>query len=579
MNDNTLLISDGTQRNWSRLSFNHYNKLTSRANKSKSQKLITPDKYIDGIHLSEILYNIKHSTYNCRDIFTYLCQQKLSHIGDKINIKKFLSEYKLSADINLNIPEDIILDTQLDWLGYLYQAYTPEGKRNLQGMYYTNEDIVQKMLCDIDTENGYSFLDPCCGTGSFLMNVNAKSLSQLYGIDSDCIAVMIAKANLIALYPNDDTYPQIYCEDFLGNDIFYQSKIQGVLFDYIYTNPPWGVSRGNSYTSTIIKSKERSSLFFTKAFMLLKPLGKMSFLLPSALLKVKIHQDFRSFVLNETKIDKISIYKERFNGVYTDFFSISVTKQGNNGSQSYCVSKDGESINVVIPISARQTEIEINSSKENDILTKIEALGCYKLKDSIWALGVVTGDNKNKIKSCKLSEDYEAIYTGKNIDKYALTSPTNYIKYDRTQLQQCAKDAIYRSPEKLVYKFISKTLCFAYDNSSSLFLNSANILIPNIEGMSIKTVMAFLNSDIFAYYYKKKHSDIKILKSNLMALQFPRVTPLQDEEITQLVNSVLNGNTKAIESINEYIFCIYDFTTNMKTEIKKELYGNTIIRT
>lgn len=573
MNDNALLISNGTQRNWDKLSLNHYNKLTSRANKSKSEKLIKPDNYICGECLDVVISQIKNSPYSCYDIFTYLCHLKLSHINNQTNVERFLSEYKLSTDVSIYVPESVMSDTKNDWLGYLYQAYTPEGKRNIQGMYYTNKEVVKKMLYDVDLDDSNTFLDPCCGTGAFLMNANSKSLSQLYGIDNDNIAVMITKANLIALYPNDDTYPQIYCEDFLDDSMFFQSQIQNLKFDYIYTNPPWGINRVKSYSSTIINSKERSSLFFIKAFMLLKPTGRMSFLLPSALLKVKVHHDFRLFVLSKTTIKKISLYKEKFNGVYTDFFSINVTKQSPKGLQTYCVSRENKLSNIVIPIIEGQSEIEIYSSKENDILKIVENLGYHNLGDSIWALGIVTGDNKNKIKTVQLSEDYETIYTGKDVNKYTLTTPTKYIKYDRSQLQQCAKDEIYRYPEKLVYKFISKTLCFAYDNNSSLFLNSANILIPKIEGMSIKTVLAFLNSDIFAYYYRKRYLDIKVLKNNLTTLPFPQITPMQNKEITQMVDLVLNGDKKVIERINEYIYSIYSLTTNMKTEIKKELYG------
>lgn len=579
MSDNTLLISNETQRNWRRLSSDYYNKLTSRANKSKSEKRIKPDSYLCGEGLDIVISQIENSPYTCHDIFTYLCHQKLSYINNQTNVERFLSEYKLSTDIRIHVPKEILLDTQNDWLGYLYQACTPEGKRNLQGMYYTSKEIVKKMLSDVDLDTYDTFLDPCCGTGAFLMNANSQSLSQLYGIDNDDIAVMITKANLIALYPHDSTYPQIYCEDFLENSMFLQSKIQELRFDYIYTNPPWGVSRVKSYSPTVITSKERSALFFTKAFTLLKASGRMSFLLPSALLKVKVHQEFRSFVLNKTTISKISLYKEKFNGVYTDFFSLSVTKQPSNGFQIYCVSREDKLINIAIPISEKQTEIVIFSSKENDIIKTIESLGRYNLGNSIWALGIVTGDNKNKIKTHQLGDDYEVIYTGKDVGKYTLAIPTKYIRYDRSQLQQCAKDEIYRCREKLVYKFISKTLCFAYDNNSSLFLNSANILIPKIEGMSTKTVLAFLNSDIFAYYYKKKYLDIKILKNNLLTLPFPQITSLQDKEITQLVDLVLNGDRRAIESINEYIFSIYSLTTNMKHEIKNEIYGNASTRT
>lgn len=576
MNDNSLLISNGTQRNWSRLSFSHHDKLTSRANKSRSGKRIKPNSYICGENLDIVISQIENSQHTCHDIFTYLCHQKLSHLSSQTNAERFLSEYQLRTDVSINVPENILSDTQNDWLGYLYQACTTEGKRNLQGMYYTNEEVVRKMLHDVDLDNcGVTFLDPCCGTGAFLMNANSRSLSQLYGVDNDDIAVMIAKANLIALHPDDNTYPQIYCEDFLEDSMFVQSKIQDLRFDYIYTNPPWGVSRVNAYSSAIIKSKERSSLFFTKAYMLLKANGRMSFLLPSALLKVKVHQDFRSFVLSKTTITKISLYKEKFNGVYTDFFSISITKQQPQELQTYYVSRGSNLVKMVAPISEGQTEIAICSSEENDILKKIKSLGCYNLGNSIWALGIVTGDNKNKIKKCKLSEAYEAIYTGKDVGKYTLATPANYIKYDRSQLQQCANDGIYRCKEKLVYKFISNKLCFAYDNNSRLFLNSANILIPKIEGMSIKTVLAFLNSDIFAYYYRKSYLDIKILKNNLIALPFPQITPQQNDEITQMVDLVLNGDKKAIERINEYITSIYSLTANMKTEIKKELYGNT----
>ena len=575
MNDNTLLISNGTQRNWRRLSSCHNNKLTSRANKSKSGKYIRPDGYTCVENLDVVISQIENSQNTRRDIFTYLCQQKLFRISNHSNVERFFSEYQLSTDVSVCVPEEVILDTQNDWLGYLYQACTPEGQRNLQGMYYTHVDVVKKMLNDVDLDSGSGiFLDPCCGTGAFLMSVNSKSLSQLYGVDNDDIAVMIAKANLIAMYPDDETYPQIYCEDFLEDSMFSESKIKSLKFDYIYTNPPWGISRVNSYSSSIIKSKERSSLFFAKAFMLLKTNGRMSFLLPSALLKVKVHQDFRAFVLNNTTITRISLYKEKFNGVYTDFFSISIAKRHPHNLQNYCVLRDNNLVNIVMPISKGQTEIELYSSKEKDILKIVDSFGCYNLGDSTWALGIVTGDNKNKIKKSKLSEDYEVIYTGKDVDKYTLYSPTNYIKYDRSQLQQCANDNIYRCQEKLVYKFISKTLCFAYDNTSSLFLNSANILIPKIEGMSIKTVLAFLNSDIFAYYYRKKYLDIKILKNNLIALPFPQITPIQNQEITQMVDGVLKGDNKTIDSINEYIFSMYNFTSDMRTEIKTELYGN-----
>ena len=272
------------------------------------------------------------------------------------------------------------------------------------------------------------------------------------------------------------------------------------------------------------------------------------------------------------------MFNDRFNGVFTDFFSITASCQDTVVEQKYFVKKNEQVIRIDKHIIGEETEIELNASDEQEILAQIEARGNDNLSNSIWALGVVTGDNKNKLKK-EQEKGYEAIYTGKDIGKYCLKSPSNYILYDRAQLQQCAKDEYYRCPEKLVYKFISKSLCFAYDNSLSLFLNSANILIPCIQGMSIKTVLAFLNSELFSYYYSKKFSDIKILKGNLMTLPFPKVSCQQDADISGLVNRVLEGESHLSDTINDYIYSLYGFSPSIVKKIKTDIYGNIDLST
>lgn len=573
MSNDSMLISDATRRNWEKLHTEGFDKLKCRANKSLSKKRIVPDNYIHRNGLDSIARQLMSCTHSNRDIFYCLCMQKLNHLPNNINIKRFASEYRSDVNIEFDLSDEVLSDTKRDWIGFLYQMRTPEGQRNIQGQYYTNFNVVNKMLSDVHLDHNQSFFDPCCGTGAFLMNVGAESLSQLYGVDNDEIAVMIAKANLIALYPDDIHYPRIYCEDYLDDTIFATGQTVDLQFDYIYTNPPWGICKTHQYRSDVIHSGERAALFFVKAFRQLKPEGYISFLLPSSLLKIKVHQDFRSFILRKTGIESISLYNERFNGVFTDFFSITATKKNSVDIQSYYVKKNEQLVWISKPVTESDTEIELNSLAEQEILAMVDARGFYNLKESVWALGVVTGDNKNKLKKEK-TEGYEPIYTGKDIGRYSLRNPSNYILYDRTQLQQCAKDEYYRCSEKLVYKFISKSLCFAYDNSSSLFLNSANILIPRIKGLSIKTVLAFLNSELFSYYYSKKFTDIKILKGNLMALPFPEITEQQNAEISDMVDSVLKGEQLFIEKINDYIYSLYGFSPTIVSKIKKALHGN-----
>ena len=575
MNNRSILISAATKRNWNKLNTESSDRLKYRANKSQSEKLIIPDNYISVDGLDSLINQITHCPHCDLDIFYCLCLQKLSSLPDNQNTRMFISEYKSNIDLKFDIPNTVLKDTRRDWLGFLYQVRIPEGQRNLQGQYYTSFTIVKDMLSGIAMQPDQSFFDPCCGTGAFLMNSGAKSLSQLYGVDNDEIAIMIAKANLIALYPYDNIYPQLFCQDYLDNIVPFSNNIVGKKFDFIYTNPPWGISKTHQYTYDPIHSGERSSLFFVKAFGQLKHQGKLSFLMPSSLLKIKVHQDLRSFIMTKSKIEGISLYNERFNGVYTDFFSITVSRQESVETQSYYVKRDGKALWINIT-NKETTDIELNGSDDQEILALIDKMGNDNLSHSIWALGIVTGDNKKKLKK-EGGKGYEAIYTGKDIGKYILKTPSNYIIYDRSELQQCARDEYYRCPEKLVYKFISRSLCFAYDNSSSLFLNSANILIPCIQGMSIKTVLAFLNSEIFSYYYSKKYADIKILKGNLMTLPFPKINCQQNAEISEMVDRLLAGEQPLSDTINDYIYSLYNFSPIIVNKIKKEVYGNTDI--
>lgn len=136
-----------------------------------------------------------------------------------------------------------------------------------------------------------------------------------------------------------------------------------------------------------------------------------------------------------------------------------------------------------------------------------------------------------------------------------------------------AKEKYYRAKEKLVYKFISNKLVFAYDNTASLFLNSANILIPQIPNMSIKTVLGFLNSELYQYLYCTLFSEIKILKGNLIELPFIGITQEQDNLISSYVQNILNGNDNYIINVQEEIYKLFNINDLQIKYIKEKING------
>lgn len=563
MNDNGIsktTISEATSRNWKRLHSNGSGRLMSRANKQLSTKTIVPVEYFsnkDNIAgIQRFVEYCKEQNYSAEEVIYSVGIRLLKDAGiyEKPHVQKVLSTLSTLSFLSFLSLQSLPSDEH-DLLGLLYQCFLIEGEKNRKGSYYTPFEVAQNMTKNLDFSKGQTFFDPCCGSGAFILSLEGASPNQIFGCDNDPVAVMIAKINLLLKFKTEIFEPQIILCDYL-------KKHFKLKFDYIISNPPWGAVVFDERNNPI-PTKESFSFFFERAFHQLADDGTIKFLLPESVLNVKCHRDFRKFLLENTEIKSITKYPGVFSGVQTKYIDIESKRTRRALSQldiiianNYSSSWDNECVIHKVKKSCfyltKNLNFNLLSDDDLEKVRKIISKGKYTLKDSIWALGVITGDNKNKVKS-RQGRGMEPIYTGKDIEAYTLKRPTKFIKYERSDFQQVAKDEIYRADEKLVYKFISKNLVFAYDDSKSLFLNSANILIPRIPGMSIKTVLAFLNSEMFRFLYKSLFGEIKILKGNLMELPFPEITPEMDEKLTKLVAKVLKGNKNAVKEIDNQI--------------------------
>ena len=157
------------------------------------------------------------------------------------------------------------------------------------------------------------------------------------------------------------------------------------------------------------------------------------------------------------------------------------------------------------------------------------------------------------------------ILKGSDVLKYRFAPTNNYIVFKPETFQQVAPVEFYRSPEKLLYRFICNQLVFAYDNSQTLSLNSCNILIPEVPRLNIKYILAILNSRVAQYYFKKKFNSVKILRSHIE--QIPIACPEMDEQedIISMVNVLLDAESSEaiLEQYNELdrkISAIYGMT-------------------
>ncbi len=561
------IISEATSRNWKRLRSKKHGRLMARANKQLSTKTIMPLEYFSNkdnvADIQRFVSFCKEKGYKVEEVIYTVGLKLLDEAGiiDKPHVAAALKPLMALMALRPLMPPPLMLPPlptdEHDLLGLLYQCFLLEGEKNRKGSYYTPLPVAKNMVQGLDFSKNQTFFDPCCGSGAFILALEKASPNQIFACDNDPIAVMIAKINMLLKYKSEIFEPQIYCCDYL-NAINAPKALKA---SYIISNPPWGATVFDEEGNQVTK-RESFSCFFENAFSQLSDDGLIRFLLPVSVLNVKTHKNFRRFLLENTDIQSITLYDGAFSGVQTKYIDIESRKTRRALSQQdeiwitswdkACLIRNERKIKKACFYLTNNLNFNLLSDSDLQKVQKILSKGKYTLKDSIWGLGIVTGDNKKHLKT-KQGKGFEPIYTGKEIEAYTLKAPKCFIKYKRADYQQVAKDEIYRADEKLVYRFISKNLVFAYDDSKSLVLNSANVLVPRIPGMSVKTVLAFLNSSTFKFLYKSLFGEIKILKGNLMQLPFPEISPDTDKKLTELVDEVLKGNKDAQKEIDDVI--------------------------
>ena len=491
----------------------------------------------------------------------------------KIDEKKGKIKHELSFLLDCPIPK------QRDVLGLIYQCFSPEGQKSQKGAYYTPSVIVDGIISEYVKKDSKVF-DPCCGTGQFLLAFAdiIENPANIYGIDLDELAVQIARLNILIKFKNKNFIPNITYKNTLfdvdAHDLFSLNDENLRDFDVVATNPPWGVhflkgdiEKLEKFYPTIT-SFESFSYFLKKGLDLLRDGGVASFILPESILNVKTHKDIREIILKNSQIKKIIYLSRIFKNVFTPVIRIDLKKSKNNNS-NILICKEDEKYNIEQARWLNNQDFIFNihaNGFDAEIIDKIYHIKYTTLESRAdWALGIVTGNN-SKFITKNQKEGFEPIYKGKDVERFVLEKPSNYIYFAPEKFQQVASTEKYRVKEKLIYRFISKYLVFAYDDKQRLTLNSANIVIPKISEYPIKVIAALLNSSLYQFIFQKKFSSIKVLRSHIEQMPLPLWSKRTFSEIIVLVEDVIKDKNK-FEKLDHYIMEKYALSSREKNYI------------
>ncbi|NLI91933.1 MAG: N-6 DNA methylase [Peptococcaceae bacterium] len=469
---------------------------------------------------------------------------------------------------------DFDLPKERDILGIIYQSLLHEGKKSSLGSYFTPTGIVSEMVKD-NYQSGWKALDPCCGTGQFLLAFAdfVNHPEDIIGFDIDPIAVRIARCNLLYRFPQDFV-PQVFYQDTLTG-LNLRRTIDPAL---IATNPPWGAEIRKAIKAKLktefpeITSGESFSYFLLASISLLGEGGTLSFVLPQAVLFVRVHADIRKYILENCQIKKIVPLGKPFKNVLSPVIRMDLAKEKPKGNEEILIQfENGEYLvpqKRFLGNKGYVFDIKLNK-KDQEILDKVINTKHITLKNNAgWALGIVTGDNKKFLKG-QPSPEYEPVYRGSDIGICKLKKPDTYIRFSPKEFQQAASEEKYRAKEKLIYRFISSSLVFAYDDTGSLTLNSANILIPRLD-YPIKAIMALFNSSIYNFFFQKKFTSLKILRGDLEQLPLPLWEKSVLNRITIMVDQILQDKAD-FTSLDDYIMDQFNLSAEERIYIRSHV--------
>ncbi|MFW9825515.1 MAG: N-6 DNA methylase, partial [Candidatus Thorarchaeota archaeon] len=335
-----------------------------------------------------------------------------------------------------------------------FEVFVSKILKDEAGQFFTPSNIVKFMVKYLNPSNKSKVLDPACGHGGFLLETKQllwskieseeekrNVMSNLFGIDKDLFLSKISKLYLDILSSGKSN---IFCEDSLDPDSYRANAkeiIKNEMFDYILTNPPFGVKipinetrilkhyqLGHTWKNvdskwemqkSLIKQQSPQVLFIERCVQLLKEGGKLGIILPEGIFGnpsdryiweylvtngkilgiISLDQNtFQPFTCNKTSI----LFFQKLNNIPTnykiDFAIVENVGHDKDGKISYQLNNDGSlkldsTGNPIIYDELVNLNLKIKEAENFDYMSeqKIFKINFKQIKNHIFIPAYYTG--------------------------------------------------------------------------------------------------------------------------------------------------------------------------------------------
>lgn len=387
-------------------------------------------------------------------------------------------------------------------------------------------------------------------------------------------------------------FPEVLDNDgnFVGFDVVignppYQTikDLNSHLRDYIFR-------KNTEYQSATFKT-DLYSFFIELSLKLKNKTGLLSQITPYSWLSNSSFESLRKLIFKNYSLDYLIVFP---NGIFEEAnITTSIVQISKNSSsniklkdyRNYKITEIKENIENPafknIPVnfisSQEKNEIPIDISFEDfNLIEKINKIES-KLQDFFTIdLGMNTAnDSKFIFNSNENLVNPKKVLEGKDFERYSMNWNGKYVEYlpDEMKEKSTARPGEkerFETEKLILYRFIDKNgyLKCIYDINNYYTLGSTYVLRRTEHNLSLKFLIAILNSRFVAYFYNKQFSGSKVTKNELYKLSIKTTSSINLKTIINLVNQILSeksqnpsADTSILEAeIDQLVYQLYELT-------------------